>query len=115
MYVSFNQRLSQVITDRNDAGIVLADWNFFSRDHREWFRSDNMHTSLPGTLALGWFISHAVATATNHQCPFDTRYPCLIPDAPPTEANWLTLFNVTNTRMRCFEMGAERTRICKVM
>jgi len=115
MYVSFNQRLSQVITNRNDAGIVLADWNFFSRDHREWFRSDNMHTSLPGTLALGWFISHAVATATNHQCPFDARYPCTIPDAPPTEANWLTLFNVANTRMRCFEMGAERTRICKVM
>jgi peptidoglycan/LPS O-acetylase OafA/YrhL len=115
MYVSFNKRLSKVISERNDSGVVLADWNFFSRDHREWFRSDNMHTSLPGTLALGWFISHAVATATNHQCPSDARYPCSIPDAPPTATDWLSLFDVVNTRIRCFEMGAERTRLCKVM
>lgn len=113
MYESFNRRLVRIIEKRADPGIVLADWNYFSRANREWFRSDNMHTGLAGTLAMGWFISNAVAAAMQRPCPYDGRYPCTIPETPEPTTNWLTYFSVPDTRTRCFEMGASRTKVCR--
>lgn len=113
MYVAFNRRLAGIIEKRSDPGILLADWNYFSRGNREWFRSDNMHTGLAGTLALGWFLSDAVATVMNRPCPFDGRFPCSVPDSPEPATDWFAMFNVKDTKTRCFEMGAERTRVCK--
>lgn len=114
MYADYNIMLKQTIAKNPEfADVIIADWNYFAGTQESWFRSDGIHTTLEGTLGLGWYISHVVAAATNNPCPYTETYPCVMPDVAPTDIKWLREFKVKDTKRRCFEFGETRERRCQ--
>jgi peptidoglycan/LPS O-acetylase OafA/YrhL len=114
MYADYNTMLKQTIArNPNFSDVVIADWNYFAGTEESWFRSDGIHTSFEGTLALGYYISHAVAAAVGNPCPYNDAYPCVIPEVAPTDMKWFQQFRVKDTKRRCFEFGENRERRCE--
>ena len=114
MYAAYNTMLKQTIAKNPEfSNVVIADWNYFSGTQETWFRYDGIHTTLEGTLGLGWYLSHVVAAVTDNPCPFTDTYPCTIPEVAPTEINWFKEFGVKDTKRRCFEFGDNRERRCE--
>ena len=114
MYADYNVMLKQTIVKNSEfADVIIADWNYFAGTQESWFRSDGIHTTLEGTLGLGWYISHVVAAATDNPCPYTDTYPCVVPEAAPTGIKWFREFKVKDTKRRCFEFGETRERRCQ--
>lgn len=114
MYADYNVMLKQTIAKNSEfADVIIADWNYFAGTQESWFRSDGIHTTLEGTLGLGWYISHVVAAATDNPCPYTDTYPCVVPEAAPTDIKWFREFKVKDTKRRCFEFGETRERRCQ--
>jgi len=113
MYANFNRILYRTIAKNPEfSDVVLADWNYFSGTEESWFRSDGMHTTIEGTLALGWYISHVVAAVSGLPCPDTEITPCVIPEIADPSIDWFQKYNVKNTNRRCFEFGDTRERRC---
>lgn len=114
MYAAYNTMLKQTIANNPEfADVVIADWNYFSGTQETWFRYDGIHTTLEGTLGLGWYFSHIIAAVTDNPCPFTGTYPCAIPEVAPADVNWFKEFGVKDTKRRCFEFGDTREKRCE--
>ncbi len=111
VYADFNTVVRETVA-RDPQHFALADWNAHSAGQKLWFRSDGIHLSIIGALALGAFISTAVAENTDNPCPFVAVYPCSSANNLPQETDFLTKFNVADTKIYCYEDGKSRRKVC---
>ena len=111
VYAEFNAVVRDVVA-RDPQHFVLADWNAYSAGQKSWFRPDGIHLNIDGTLALGAFISTAVAENTGNPCPFASTYPCSYANNLPQATDFLAEFNVADTEMHCYEDGDSRKKTC---
>ena len=111
VYADFNTVVRETVA-RDPQHFALADWNAHSAGQKLWFRSDGIHLSIVGALALGAFISTAVAENTDNPCPFVAVYPCTSANNLPQETDFLTKFNVADTKIYCYEDGKSRKKVC---
>jgi hypothetical protein len=111
VYAEFNAVVRDIVA-RDPQHFALADWNAYSAGQKSWFRPDGIHLNIDGTLALGAFISTAVAENTNNPCPFASVYPCSYANNLPQATDFLTEFNVADTEMHCYEDGDSRRKVC---
>jgi peptidoglycan/LPS O-acetylase OafA/YrhL len=111
VYAEFNAVVRDVVA-RDPQHFVLADWNAYSAGQKSWFRPDGIHLNIDGTLALGAFISTAVAENTDNPCPFTSAYPCSYANNLPQVTDFLTEFNVADTELHCYEDGDSRKKVC---
>jgi peptidoglycan/LPS O-acetylase OafA/YrhL len=111
VYAEFNAVVRDVVA-REPQHFVLADWNAYSSGQKSWFRPDGIHLNIDGTLALGAFISTAVAESADNPCPFASVYPCTYANNLPQATDFLTEFNVADTEMHCYEDGDSRKKTC---
>jgi hypothetical protein len=111
VYAEFNAVVRDVVA-REPQHFVLADWNAYSAGQKSWFRPDGIHLNIDGTLALGAFISTAVAENTGNPCPFASAYPCSYANNLPQASDFLAEFNVADTEMHCYEDGDSRKKTC---
>ena len=111
VYAEFNAVVRDVVA-REPQHFVLADWNAYSSGQKSWFRPDGIHLNIDGTLALGAFISTAVAESADNPCPFASVYPCTYANNLPQVTDFLTEFNVADTEMHCYEDGDSRKKTC---
>lgn len=112
VYAEFNEILREVTAKSQTNDLFLVQWNLFSAGKPSWFRRDGIHLNLEGAVALGWLISHAVANVADNKCPFTDTYPCTIPTALDPGYDLMKIFNVTNTKTKCYEDGLSRERTC---
>ena len=111
VYAEFNAVVRDVVA-RDPQHFALADWNAYSTGQKSWFRPDGIHLNIDGTLALGAFISTAVAENSGNPCPFASVYPCSYANNLPQVTDFLTEFNVADTEMHCYEDGDSRKKVC---
>ena len=111
VYAEFNAVVRDVVA-RDPQHFALADWNAYSTGQKSWFRPDGIHLNIDGTLALGAFISTAVAENSGNPCPFASVYPCSYANNLPQATDFLTEFNVADTEMHCYEDGDSRKKVC---
>ena len=111
VYAEFNAVLRDLVA-RDSQHFVLADWNAYSAGQKSWFRPDGIHLNIDGTLALGAFISTAVAENAGNPCPFRSVYPYTYANNLPQATDFLTEFNVADTEMHCYEDGNSRKKMC---
>ena len=111
VYAEFNAVVRDVVA-RDRQHFVLADWNAYSAGQKSWFRPDGIHLNIDGTLALGAFISTAVAENTDNPCPFAAVYPCSYANNVPQKTDFLARFKVAYTEMHCYEDGNSRRKVC---
>ena len=90
----------------------IANWKAFSRGHDDWFRSDGIHLTIRGTLALGWFISNVVAHVAEVPCTSYETEVCPKPKWKDSHVNWLRRFRVQYTETHCYEDGGMRRKVC---
>ena len=111
VYADFNTVVRETVA-RDPQHFALSDWNAHSAGQKSWFRSDGIHLSIVGALALGAFISTAVAENTDNPCPFVAVYPCTSVNNLPQETDFLAKFNVADTKIYCYEDGNSRRKVC---
>ena len=111
VYAEFNAVVRDAVA-RDPQHFALADWNAYSTGQKSWFRPDGIHLNIDGTLALGAFISTAVAENSGNPCPFASVYPCSYANNLPQATDFLTEFNVADTEMHCYEDGDSRKKVC---
>jgi hypothetical protein len=90
----------------------IANWKAFSRGHDDWFRSDGIHLTIRGTLALGWFISNVVAHVAEVPCTSYETEVCPKPKWKDSHVNWLRRYRVQYTETHCYEDGGMRRKVC---
>ena len=91
----------------------IANWKAFSRGHDDWFRSDGIHLTIRGTLALGWFISNVVAHVAEVPCTSYETEVCPKPKWKDSHVNWLRRYRVQYTETHCYEDGGMRRKVCE--
>ena len=112
VYAQFNTVLREV-ANRGTSGLIsIADWNAYSAGQTSWFKSDGIHLTLQGTLALGAFISTSVASVTDNPCPYSDAFPCEAVNNLAQSMNFLSLFNAKDTNLHCYEDGKSRKKKC---
>ena len=112
LYAEFNAALREAVA-RDTSGLVsIAEWNAYSAGQASWFKSDGIHLTLKGALALGAFISTSVATATDNPCPHVSAYPCAQMNNLKQSTDFITRFNVKDTKIQCYEDGESRKKTC---
>ena len=112
VYAQFNTVLREV-ANRGTSGLIsIADWNAYSAGQTSWFKSDGIHLTLQGTLALGAFISTSVASVTDNPCPYSEVFPCEAVNNLAQSINFLSRFNVKDTNRHCYEDGKSRKKKC---
>jgi len=114
VYTGFNEILARLVADGRMGNTQIADWNRFSYQHPEWFRPDGIHSTIVGTVALGWFLSMTIAAKFDNPCPFDGEYPCVVPDMDDGSIDYLTRFGVEYTDIHCYQDHEDRRRNCRV-
>lgn len=112
VYADFNKILRDVVAKQGSDNLVIADWNSFSWGKVDWFRPDGIHLTIEGTVALGWYLSHVVASVADNPCPFTETYPCALPEMLDPRIDLMTEFNVEDTKTQCYEDGKSRKRVC---
>jgi len=90
----------------------IANWKAFSRGHDDWFRSDGIHLTIRGTLALGWFISNVVAHVAEVPCTSYETEVCPKPKWKDSRVDWLRRYRVQYTETHCYEDGGMRRKVC---
>ena len=113
IYSNFNDAVRELAAEGALGDATIVDWNLFSYDQEAWFRSDGMHTTISGTIVLGWLISETIAALFDNPCPFDDTYPCVVPELADPTVDWLARYNVEYTDVHCYEDGPRRRRICE--
>ena len=111
VYAEFNAVVRDTVA-RDSQHFALADWNAYSAGQKSWFRPDGIHLNIDGTLALGAFISTAVAENSDNPCPFTSAYPCSYANNLPQTTDFLAKFNVAYTEKHCYEDGEARKKVC---
>ena len=112
LYAEFNAALREAVA-RDTSGLMsIAEWNAYSAGQASWFKSDGIHLTLKGALALGAFISTSVATATDNPCPHANAYPCAPMNNLKQSTDFITRFNVKDTKIQCYEDGESRKKTC---
>lgn len=91
----------------------IANWKAFSRGHDDWFRSDGIHLTVRGTLALGWFISNFVAHIAEVPCASFEREICPKPRWKDSRVDWLRRYRVQYSDIHCYEDGGMRRKVCE--
>lgn len=114
VYTGFNEILARLVADGRMGNTQIADWNRFSYQHPEWFRPDGIHSTIVGTVALGWFLSMTIAAKFDNPCPFDGEYPCVVPDMDDGSIDYLSRFGVEYTDIHCYQDHEDRRRNCRV-
>ncbi len=91
----------------------IADWKAFSRGRDDWFRSDGIHLTIRGTLALGWFISNFVAHIAEVPCTSYKTEVCPKPRWKDSRVDWLRRYRVQYSDIHCYEDGGMRRKVCE--
>jgi hypothetical protein len=91
----------------------IANWKAFSRGHDDWFRSDGIHLTIRGTLALGWFISNVVAHVAEVPCTSYETEVCPKPKWKDSRVDWLRRYRVQYSDIHCYEDGSMRRKVCQ--
>ena len=91
----------------------IANWKSFSRGHDDWFRSDGIHLTVRGTLALGWFISKVVAHVAEVPCTSYETEVCPKPKWKDSRVDWLRRYRVQYSDIHCYEDGGMRRKVCQ--
>ncbi len=91
----------------------IANWKAFSRGHDDWFRSDGIHLTVRGVLALGWFISNFVAHIAEVSCASYGTEICPLPRWKDSKVDWLRRYRVQYSDIHCYEDGGMRRKICE--
>lgn len=112
IYAEFNQALREAVADDDSGLISIAEWNAYSAGQSSWFKSDGIHLTLKGALALGAFISTSVASATDNPCPYANVYPCAQMNNLKQSTDFLARFNAKDTKVHCYEDGEARKKTC---
>jgi peptidoglycan/LPS O-acetylase OafA/YrhL len=112
VYADFNKVLREEVAKDDSGEVYIADWNLFSWGKAEWFLRDGIHLNIEGAVALGWYVSHLVASAADNPCPSTDIYPCAVPEMIDPRIDLMTDFNVKDTEIQCYEDGANRKRVC---
>ena len=112
IYAEFNQVLREAVADDDSGLISIAEWNAYSAGQSSWFKSDGIHLTLKGALALGAFISTSVASATGNPCPYANAYPCAQMNNLKQSTDFLARFNAKDTNVQCYEDGEARKKTC---
>ncbi len=63
-----NAWLSQYASNRADRRVRVGDWNWFSRQHRDWFIADGVHHTATGQDQYRSFIVTKVSEALKNGC-----------------------------------------------
>ena len=112
VYADFNKVLRDEVAKDDSGNVTIADWNLFSWGKAQWFLRDGIHLNIEGAVALGWYISHVVASVADNPCPSTDIYPCAVPEMIDPRIDLMTDFNVKDTEIQCYEDGANRKRVC---
>jgi peptidoglycan/LPS O-acetylase OafA/YrhL len=112
VYAEFNTALREAVAADTSGLVSIAEWNAYSAGQSSWFKSDGIHLTLKGALALGAFISTSVATATDNPCPYANAYPCAPMNNLKQSTDFITRFNVKDTNLQCYEDGESRKKTC---
>ena len=112
LYAEFNAALREAVASDTSGLVSIAEWNAYSAGQASWFKSDGIHLTLKGALALGAFISTSVATATDNPCPHVSAYPCAQMNNLKQSTDFITRFNVKDTKIQCYEDGESRKKTC---
>jgi hypothetical protein len=112
LYGEFNSTLREAVASDTSGLVSIAEWNAYSAGQSSWFKSDGIHLTAKGALALGAFISTSVATATDNPCPYANAYPCAPMNNLKQSTDFISRFNVKVTRVQCYEDGESRKKTC---
>jgi peptidoglycan/LPS O-acetylase OafA/YrhL len=112
LYAEFNTALREVAANDSSGLLSIAEWNAYSAGQSSWFKSDGIHLTVKGTLALGAFISTSIATATNNPCPYANVYPCAPMNNLKQSTDFIARFNAKETKVQCYEDGESRKKTC---
>jgi len=112
VYAEFNTALRDAVAGDRSGLVAIAEWNAYSAGQSSWFKSDGIHLTVKGALALGAFISTSVATATDNPCPYANAYPCEPMNNLKQSTDFITRFNAKDTKIQCYEDGESRKRTC---
>lgn len=114
IYATFNRAVRSVIAEGGYEDVVVLDWNAYSAPRLDWFVPDGIHVNLRGTLALGEYISLAMAALDGRPCPGSPlRVPCALPLAAPSVDDLLGRYSLLDTIEHCYEMGEARQLECR--
>ncbi len=112
LYGEFNSALREAVASDRSGLVSIAEWNAYSAGQSSWFKSDGIHLTVKGALALGAFISTSVATATDNPCPFANAYPCAPMNNLKQSTDFIARFNAKETKIQCYEDGESRKKTC---
>jgi hypothetical protein len=113
VYADFNTALREAVKADTSGLVSLAEWNAYSAGQTNWFKSDGIHLTLKGALALGAFVSTSVATATDNPCPYASVFPCKTVNNLKQSTDFIARFNVKDTSVQCYEDGNDRKKVCE--
>ena len=108
-----NGMIEKIIETPQYENTYIANWKTFSRGHDGWFRSDGIHLTVPGVLALGWFISHVVAHISELPCDSFSTEICPLPKWKDSQVDWLRRYRVQYSDIHCYEDGGMRKKVCE--
>lgn len=108
-----NGMIEKIIETPQYENTYIANWKTFSRGHDGWFRSDGIHLTVPGVLALGWFISHVVAHVSELPCDSFGTEICPLPKWKDSQVDWLRRYRVQYSDIHCYEDGGMRKKVCE--
>ncbi len=91
----------------------IADWKAFSAGRSSWFRSDGIHLTVRGALALGWFLSRIAANVAGAPCASAGTEVCPLPRLKDSRIDWLRRYRVEYTETHCYEDGSMRRKVCE--
>jgi hypothetical protein len=100
--------------------VVLADWNGYTAERPEWFRSDGIHYSTVGAWGAADYLSRTLAHLDGRPCPMPEvpggvrQAPCPDPDqhGPPPAIE--DLYPVRADGVLCYRVGADARLVCAV-
>jgi len=114
VYATFNRSVRSVIAEGGYEDVVVLDWNAYSASRLDWFVPDGIHVNLRGALALGEYVSLAMAALDGRSCPgASLRAPCALPLSAPSTDDLLGRYGLVDTIEHCYEMGESRQLKCR--
>ena len=108
-----NEMIERLFETPQYENTYIANWKAFSRGHDDWFRSDGIHLTIRGTLALGWFISNVVAHVAEVPCTSYETEVCPKPKWKDSRVDWLRRYRVQYSEIHCYEDGGMRRKVCE--
>jgi peptidoglycan/LPS O-acetylase OafA/YrhL len=107
----FNDVLRTHQPSRPGPEVVVLDWNAFTANASDWFRSDGIHVNLAGALGLGEFLLREILSRQGLPCGDETL--CRPPGEASRTSDLLERFDVEDTDEHCYEVGRDRGKVCR--